>query len=66
MYVCMYVWMDGWMYAWMDGWMEVEDKLSPFDSNIACLCQSIEINNNKYVYRQCQVRIPNGGGGQVG
>ena len=22
---------------------------SPFDSNIACLCQSIEINNNKHV-----------------
>ena len=33
-----------------------EKKLSPFDSNIACLCQSIEINNNKYVYRQNQVR----------
>ena len=27
-----------------------------FDLNIACLCQSIEINNNKYVYRQSQVR----------
>ena len=26
-----------------------EDNLSPFDSNIACLCQSIEINNNKHV-----------------
>ena len=26
-----------------------EDNLSPFDSKIACLCQSIEINNNKYV-----------------
>ena len=26
-----------------------EENLSPFDSNIACLCQSIEINNNKYV-----------------
>ena len=26
-----------------------EDNLSPFDSNIACLCQSIEINNNKYI-----------------
>ena len=25
-----------------------EDNLSPFDSNIACLCQSIEINNNKH------------------
>ena len=29
---------------------------SPFDLNIACLCQSIEINNNKHVYRQSQVR----------
>ena len=28
-------------------WAE-EDNLSPFDSNIACLCQSIEINNNKH------------------
>ena len=26
-----------------------ENNLSPFDSNIACLCQSIESNNNKYV-----------------
>ena len=33
-----------------------EDNLSPLDSNIACLCQSIEINNNKHVYRQSQVR----------
>ena len=24
-----------------------EDNLSPFDSKIACLCQSIEINNNR-------------------
>ena len=39
-----------------------EDNLSPFDSNIACLCQSIEINNNKHVYRQSQVRMPNGCG----
>ena len=37
-----------------------EDNLSPFDSNIACLCQSIEINNNKHVYRQSQVRKPIG------
>ena len=37
-----------------------KDNLSPFDSNIACLCQSIEINNNKYVYRQSQVRKPTG------
>ena len=29
--------------------------MSPLDLNIACLCQSIEINN-KYVYRQSQVR----------
>ena len=39
-----------------------EDSLSPFDSKTACLCQSIEINNNKYVYRQSQVRMPNGSG----
>ena len=26
-----------------------EDNLSPFDSNITSLCQSIEINNNKHV-----------------
>ena len=39
-----------------------EDNLSPFDSNIACLCQSIENNNNKHVYRQSQVRMPNGCG----
>ena len=30
--------------------------------NIACLCQSIEINNNKHVCRQSQVRMPNGCG----
>ena len=33
-----------------------EHNLSPFDLNIAYLCQSIEINNNKYVCRQSQVR----------
>ena len=27
-----------------------EDNLSPFHSKIACLCQSIEINNNKHVF----------------
>ena len=30
-----------------------KDNLSPLDSDIACLCQSIEINNNKplkYMY----------------
>ena len=37
-----------------------EDNLSPFDLNIACLYQSIEINNNKHVYRQSQVRKPTG------
>ena len=39
-----------------------EDNLSPFDLKIACLCQSIEIKNNKYVYRQSQVQMPNGSG----
>ena len=60
MYACMYVCMDG----WMDGVLHSaeEDYLSPFDSNIARLCQSIEINNNKHVYRQSQVRMPNGNG----
>ena len=33
-----------------------EDNLCRFDLNIACLCQSIKINNIKYVYRQSQVR----------
>ena len=37
-----------------------EDNLSPLDSNIACLCQGIEINSNKHVYRQSQVRKPTG------
>ena len=37
-----------------------EDSLSLFDSNITCLCQSIEVNNNKHVYRQSQVRKPTG------
>ena len=31
----------------------------PFDLKVACLCQSIGINNNKHVYRQSQVRKPN-------
>ena len=34
-----------------------EDNLSPFDSNIACLCQSIEINNIYTVYRNKQVSV---------
>ena len=36
-----------------------EDNLSPFDQKIACLHQSIAINN-KHVYRQSQVRKPTG------
>ena len=40
----------------------VEDKLCPFDLKITCLCQSIKINNDKHVYRQSQVRKPNGNG----
>ena len=37
-----------------------EHNLSPFDLNIACLCQSIEINNKKYVYRQREVQKSTG------
>ena len=37
-----------------------EDNLTPFHSNIAYLCQSIEINNSKHEYRQSQVRKPTG------
>ena len=33
-----------------------EGDLSPFDSKIACPCQSFHINNNKHVYRKSQVR----------
>ena len=47
-------------------WKTTFDCKSPFDSKIACLCQSIEINNNKYVYRQSQVRMPKWQWGQVG
>ena len=36
--------------------------LPPLWRVFACLCQSIEINNNKYVYRQSQVRMPIGSG----
>ena len=39
-----------------------EDNLSPFDSTIACLCQTIEINNSTHVYHQRQVRKPTGSG----
>ena len=34
-----------------------EHNLCPFDLNIACLCQSIEINNNKYM---CMLKIIRG------
>ena len=30
-----------------------KDNMSNFDSNIACLCQSININNNKHIYIVC-------------
>ena len=33
-----------------------EHNFSRFDLNITCLCQSIKIDNNRYVYRQRQVR----------
>ena len=33
-----------------------EDNLSLSDSKISCLCQSIEINNNKHVNHQSQVQ----------
>ena len=39
-----------------------EDNLSPLDQNNVCLCQSIDINNNKHVYRQSQVQKPTGSG----
>ena len=35
---------------------------TPFDSKIACLCQSIEINSSKHISRQSQVRKPTGSG----
>ena len=38
------------------------DNWSPFDSNIAWLCHSIKIYNNKHVYRQSQVRKQIGSG----
>ena len=37
-----------------------EDNLSPFDSKIAWLYQSIKHNNNRHVYCQSQVRKPTG------
>ena len=39
-----------------------EDNSSPFDSKIACLCHSININNNKHVCRHSQVQKPTGNG----
>ena len=63
MYVCMYVCMYfrqrafSLLAIWClrPWWVRIlhsaeEDNLSPFDSNIACLCQSIEINNDKHIY----------------
>ena len=38
-----------------------EDNLSPFDSKIACMCESIKINN-KQLNRQGQVRKTTGSG----
>ena len=35
-----------------------ESNLSPFDSKISCLCQSIKINNNTHISHQIQVRKP--------
>ena len=65
MYVCMYVWSSiaqsvcqrafSLLAIWCLGprvqilHSAEEHNLSPFDLNIACLCQSIEINNNRYV-----------------
>ena len=64
MYVCMYFCQQ--VFSLLANWClwsrvqillsAEEHNLSPFDLNIACLCQSIEINNNKHVYRQSQVR----------
>ena len=60
-YICIY------LYVCLRPWIRIlhsaeVDNLSPFDSNIACLSQSIEINKNKHVYRQSQVREPTGSG----
>ena len=53
--ICIYWWCVSHVWIWKSyifgRWMlcsTVEDNLSPFDLNIACLCQSIEINN-KYL-----------------
>ena len=43
-----------------------EHNLSPFDLNIACLCQSIAINNNKYIYitrARCESQLTVGSSG---
>ena len=40
-----------------------EDNLPPpFDKKIACLCQSIKINNNKHMYHQSQMWKPTSSG----
>ena len=57
MYVCMYVCQRAFSLlaiGYLGPRVQIlhsaeEHNLSPFDLNIACLCQSIEINNNKYV-----------------
>ena len=62
-----YTYMHTPFYVWcLRSWVRIlhsaeEDDLSPFDSNIACLCQSIEINN-KHIYRQSPVWKPTGSG----
>ena len=53
------------MHSCLKSWVRLlhlaeKDNLSPFDSNIACLCQSIGNDNNKQVYRQSLVWKPTG------
>ena len=65
MHVCMYLFLTSMLWhrqAIFKSKGEEDNLLSPFDSNIVCLCQSIEVNNNKHAYRQSQVRMPNGCG----
>ena len=56
LYMCMYIFMYTSQLRIVHS--VEEDNLSPFDWKIAGLCQSIENNNNKHVYRQSQVRKP--------
>ena len=39
-----------------------EDNLSPLDLNITCLCQSIEIKNNKHIYAYIDGLVQEGRG----